>query len=258
MVISHEYRYVFVQSMKTASTAMAAELCNNYGGEHILEKHASIENFRSQANEDEETYFSFAGVRNPLDVAVSRYALRKQGRSADSQQAEQEQFITESGDDFNAYFYEFVVARYPDVFNIAVTPVGWETELFQSIDYIYKYEDLQQEFSTVLAMIGIDQKRELPLFNQTEGKGHFLNYYDMRTLRLACALFSDYMNHWGYKIPDKVKDASAIEYKVQQLSTLRKLFADTSPSFLGRTLFRRQNQLNEQVIALLDEILCSP
>ena len=59
--------------MKTASSAVAAELCENYAGEMILKKHSTIAEFRRQATEDEKSYFTFAGVRNPLDVAVSRY-----------------------------------------------------------------------------------------------------------------------------------------------------------------------------------------
>jgi hypothetical protein len=257
MVVSHRYRYVFIQTMKTASSAVAKELCDNYGGEFIFEKHDPIQVFRSQATEDEKTYFSFAGVRNPLDVAVSRYMVRKEGQGTHPQNIKQTKFIHDNNADFNKFFYEFMIARHPKPSNIAIVPRDWQGAKFQSIDYIYKYENLQQEFSAILSKLGIEQKRALPLLNQTSGKTDYLDYYDERTLRLASVLCSDYMQHWGYELPGVITDVGAIEYKLQRLEVLRKLLSDRPQGFLNRILFHRQKQFKEEFVALLDEIIYS-
>ena len=73
MVISHKYRYVFIEVPLTASWAIRNELCMHYGGEPILHKHATYIEFERIASEEENGYFKFATVRNPLDVVVSQY-----------------------------------------------------------------------------------------------------------------------------------------------------------------------------------------
>ncbi len=200
MVVSHHYKYVFMQTMKTASTAIAKELCDNYEGEMILHKHASYAEYLAQANMREKQYFSFAGVRNPLDVAVSRYELRKSARGPREDQTNrvQNQYIAASGADFTQFFTEFMVNRGVD---FASVPLNWRSKSFQSIDYIYQYENLQHEFSTILRLAGIEQKRPLPLVNKTTGKDHYLEYYDNVTLQFAYTLFEDYLRRWGYDVP---------------------------------------------------------
>ena len=184
--------------MKTASTAIAAELCEIYGGEMILHKHASMGEFQSQASNSEKRYFSFAGVRNPLDVAVSRFVLRKAGRNSDDDHRAQKAFIESTGGDFNKYFVEYVVSRHRK--NIGIVPSDWNSPSFQSIDYIYNYENLEFAFPEILRKIGIEPVRDLPAFNQTFSKKPFLDYYDERTLQLACQVFRDYMAMWNYEV----------------------------------------------------------
>ena len=222
MVVSHQYEYVFMQTMKTASTAIAKELCENYAGEMILHKHASYAEFLSQANAREKQYFSFAGVRNPLDVAVSRYELRKSARGPREDQVNQVQnrYIENSGAEFPQFFIEFMVNRGVD---FASVPLNWRSKSFQSIDYIYKYENLQQEFSTILRLAGIEQNRPLPLVNKTTGKDHYLDYYDETTLQFAYTFFQDYLRRWGYDLQEhmlrKLTPAQSFRYQRNKLQS---------------------------------------
>jgi hypothetical protein len=219
MVISHRHRYVFVQTMKTASSAIAAELCENYSGEMILHKHASYKEYLAQASGNEKQYFSFAGVRNPLDVAVSRYELRKSesGEQKNLEHRAQSRFAHMPGVEFNQFFVEFVLGRGADIGSV---PLTWRNENFQSLSFIYKYENLQQDFSEILAVLGITQRRLLPMLNKTKTKDHFFQYYDKPTLRLAYAFYAEYLLRWGYDLP------LALRLKIMRnniRSTLRKL-----------------------------------
>ena len=228
MVISHRHRYVFIQTMKTATTAIAAELCENYDGEMRLHKHASLSQFLAQASDDEKTYFSFAGVRNPLDVAVSRFELRRTARrNMDESHREQARFIRENGGDYGAYFRKFGALRADGGADIGTVPLNWNSDEFLAIDYIYRYENLQQEFSSILAKIGVQQLRALPLKNTTTGKADFMSYYDDETLALAYRRYFAYLDHWGYEVPSDVR--SRLERERRQ-KRLRGLFG----SVLGR------------------------
>ena len=73
MVISHKYRYLFIEIPLTGSWAIRKELCEFYGGQQILHKHATYHEFQQSATDDEQAYFVFATVRNPLDSMVSAF-----------------------------------------------------------------------------------------------------------------------------------------------------------------------------------------
>ena len=234
MVISHQYKYVFMQTMKTASTAIAKELCEKYAGEMILHKHASYGEFLAQAKPQEKQYFSFAGVRNPLDVAVSRYELRKSARgpSRDQVNRMQNRYIDDTGASFSQFFTEFMVNRGVD---FATVPLNWRSSSFQSIDYIYKYENLQQEFSAILSLAGIHQLRPLPLVNKTSGKAHFLEYYDETTLQFAYTLFEDYLRRWGYDVQENMLRRLTLAQKLRyHRNSLQSRYGETALWSLAR------------------------
>jgi len=187
--------------MKTASTAIQAELCEMYGGSCILKKHASIDEFRAQASADERECFSFTGVRNPMDVAVSRYVMRKQGLQREKTRSNFRQyaFIKKNSADFNAYFQEFVGRR--NWVGIGIVPTDWKKRSFQSINYIYRYENLHREFPLILNMLGLNLIRPLPPLNISAAKLHFMDYYDAKSLKIARKAFGKYMRRWGYEVP---------------------------------------------------------
>ena len=70
MVISHKYRYIYIESPMTGSTAVAEELVLNYEGVRILRKHALPFELRKEGLILED-YFVFTNIRNPLVSIVS-------------------------------------------------------------------------------------------------------------------------------------------------------------------------------------------
>ncbi len=189
--------------MKTGSSAIAKELCDIYDGEHVLNKHSSHAEFLDWANGPDRGFFSFAGVRNPLDVVVSRYLLRKAGRGArdrlgiNDDNLQQIRFIRETGADFNAYFKEFVINR--KMHYLGEVPIDWRNNSFRAIDYIYRFEDLQQEMALIFDRLGLNMVRPIPAFNQTASKKPYLAYYNRDTLALACRVFGEYLDYWNYE-----------------------------------------------------------
>ncbi len=78
MIISHRYRYIFVEIPLTASWSVRDVLSQHYEGEPIFHKHATFREFSRTASEEQKTYFVFGAVRNPLEVLVSRYVKIQQ------------------------------------------------------------------------------------------------------------------------------------------------------------------------------------
>jgi hypothetical protein len=128
MIISHEHKLVFIEIHLTASWAIHNELCQNYGGESILHKHATYAEFRRHATNEELDYFVFATVRNPLDKIVSTYHKLKNNFKevysnagslpqgvVDYSDVNKYQYVKSYRVDFESYFRRFYKIAYSDM-----------------------------------------------------------------------------------------------------------------------------------------------
>jgi hypothetical protein len=236
MIISRENRYVFVELPRTGSTAVQKELLHNYAGERILQKHATYRDYLRQASDDEKRFFAFSSIRNPLDDAVSRYYKLKtdhHGRYTDPirlkyrvgrlgaerlrvgefpenrklrrrslhERLENRKYrsIRDDDLDFSTFFLRFYRAPYDN----------WSRLDHERLDYVIRFENLEEDFTTVLEMIGLEPKRPLPRLNRTaERPGTFVDEYSPAAIRRATWVFGPYMERWGYELPAGWEDAS--------------------------------------------------
>ena len=77
MVISHYYKYIFIETPQTGCSAIRNELLENYKGEIILNKHSVYSEFLASASKEEREYFAFSSIRNPLDKHTSSFLKLK-------------------------------------------------------------------------------------------------------------------------------------------------------------------------------------
>ncbi len=208
MIVSHQHRYVFVEVPRTGSTAVSAELREHYGGEPILRKHATYSDYLRHATGEMSEYFAFSTVRNPLDVAVTRYVhLREnpRGHFTDPEQiavrnsiaGRLERRVYRWVHEHDATFEEFLLRWY-------VVPYDTWTSLDHArLDHVMRYESLASDFGEVLHRVGIQPVRPLPARNVTPNKGSdFASYYTPRAIRRARWIFGPYMQEWNYEFPD--------------------------------------------------------
>jgi hypothetical protein len=214
MIISHQYRYLFVQLPQTACTSIARELIENYAGEKILHKHSTYDEFLKIATPEEKTYFAFSCMRNPVDRAVSMYFKYKTDHKGEYSNLEQSaenlplaikreatrfKYIQDNNLDFTEYFKS--VHKFPYV--------TWSILDHHKFDYIIYYEKLQQGFMEVLRQLDIEPKRELPVFNKTGEKDRDpFTCFPPELRDRAKWIFGPYMNKWGYKFPESWGDTS--------------------------------------------------
>ncbi|MBI5030580.1 MAG: sulfotransferase family 2 domain-containing protein [Chloroflexi bacterium] len=207
MIISHTHKYVFVALPQTGSTAISHELRQQYGGEKILFKHATYENFLKIATPEEKEYFVFSCVRNPLDYAVSQYFKYvtdhkhkytdpdnlKRLRGIVAQMYRQRfEFVRQQQPTFPAYFKRYYRTPYSN----------WSSLSHKKFDFIIRFERLQQDFAEALQRIGIEPVRPLPRTNPTRQKSqNFLSYYTPDIREHAKWVFGPYMKQWGYEFP---------------------------------------------------------
>jgi len=216
MIVSHEYKYLFVELPHTGSTSISKELREHYGGHTILAKHSPYNKFLRSASAEEKAYFVFSGIRNPLDVAVTEYfrlktnhkeaftkpkKWKKNGGWVPEYQLKQFKFIQDYNADFATFFKKYYKSPYD----------SWSCLSHKRFDFVIRFENLQDDFSKILHMLGIEQKRLLPTNNKTGGKRDFLSYYTPEIQDQAKRVFGPFMKKWNYSFPPEWGNSSVSE-----------------------------------------------
>lgn len=231
MIISHEHKYVYIALPRTGSTAVEKELLAEYAGQRIMNKHSTYGDFLKKASEEERRYFAFSSIRNPLDDAVSRYfkirtdhnsrytdpvrrryrvgnvgaeAMRKTGRDRQGRRPAKRapielmenrhfDYIRRTGADFPTYFKRYY--RLPHD--------TWARLDHDRLDFVIRFESIDEDFDTALDLIGVRKTRPLPAKNTTSKKDRdFGSYYTPEVIPRAKWVFGPYMRRWGYLFPE--------------------------------------------------------
>lgn len=219
MVISDRYEYVFLELPNTATVAIHQELCEHYEGIPVLApgvgRHIHYHQFLETAEPEQREYFAFSCIRNPLDVVVTNYfklrtnqggiftepsLWKRNGGWVTDRDLQKFQFIRETDADFAAYFRRYY--RFPPYDN-------WSSLAHRELDFVIRFENLQDDFFHVLELLGIEPKRPLPVRNKTAGREEaFWSYYTPEIRRQAVRVFGPFMKMWGYGFPSNWGDCS--------------------------------------------------
>jgi hypothetical protein len=207
MIISHRYRYVFVEVPRTGSTSVSTELIENYDGQAILRKHASYRDFLHVASKDERGYFTFSAVRNPLDIAVTRYVRLKDDtqhlyddprkiavRNSIASRLERRihAWVERTEADFETFIRRWYLLPYDT----------WTTLDHKRMNATLRFETLAADFEATLRQMGITPLRDLPVRNVTPGRDRdWASHYTPGAIRRAAWVFGPYMETWGYSFP---------------------------------------------------------
>ena len=233
MIISHKYKYVFVEVPHTGSTAIASELIENYEGVPVLKKHSHYIDYMRYADGDEKKYFAFSGIRNPLDEAVSVYLkikgnhkgnytnprkLVKNGGFIAPKDIDKYLYVVDGNAAFSDYFLRYYKKPFDNINCLSA----------RHMKSIIRFENLVCDFDCVIKALGVDPVRRLPLVNKTEGKSSYIDYYDNEeVVKNAVEIFGPFMKKWGYSFPSqwgdvKVSLKSLVKFKIYE--NLRKIY----------------------------------
>lgn len=220
MVISHQHRYLFLELPRTGSTAVSKELCQLYGGERILKKHATYKDFLRTASNEEENYFVFSSIRNPADKILSLYFKYKTDqRGYDDKETHrggnpliawllktQFRYVHDRNASFEQFFKRFYRLPYDD----------WSCLDHPKLDYVIHFERLAEEFDEVLRRIGLEPVQPLPVVNKTSAREYdFWSYYTPEIRARAQWVFGPYLRRWGYEFPG---DWEKVEFRTDELA----------------------------------------
>ena len=197
-MISHKHKFIFIHIPKTGGTSIESALKINQ--EHKDHKYykKTLKNYND--------FFVFTIVRNPFDRAVSDYNWATNTKYPCPAQKLKEMFINKS---FKYFLDNYYNLKYEDVKsfkglnwfkNHHLTHCREQLDLLNpvcEVDYIMRFETLQQDFNTVCDKIGIP-RQHLPHANKSKHK-HYTEYYDDETRQIVAEKYAKDIEYFGYK-----------------------------------------------------------
>lgn len=232
MIISDKNKYLFIEVPQTGSVALSHELCTYYDGRKILEKHSFYSDFLKIATPEQKKFFVFAGVRNPLDEAITNYYKLKTNYGQEFTDPVKQKNIKpvrklvvmrmfedvhNQDMDFQTYFIKYYNRPYNNF--ACLIP--------ERCDFLIRFENLQTDFARLLQCLRLEQVRPLPVRNPTKGRSKdFLSYYSPAMIPKAKRVFGPFMKQWGYEFPaewGESKTSLLYQLKFETYTFLRKV-----------------------------------
>ena len=146
--------------------------------------HVSASEVKKKLRAKYEKYFTFSFVRNPWDWCISIYHYISQ---------------TPSHRGFNLYNRYGNFANYVKSSSQKHLQSDWffDKENKPCVDFIGKFETLQQDFNTICDKIGIPRQK-LPHKNKSNHK-HYTEYYDDETRQIVAELYAKDIDYFEYE-----------------------------------------------------------
>ena len=203
-MISHRHKCIFIHIPKCGGTSIEDILFkplkerttkdlwmlpNEYqtgGLQHLMSSHIIEE----VGGDIFSKYFTFSFVRNPWDKMVSQYNYTI---------AKRKDLLDHIGITKSASFEEYInCVSSTEIF------VQWDQQykfLYINkkcvVDFIGRFENLQEDFNVVCNKIGIPQQ-QLPHKNATKHK-HYTEYYDDETRQIVAEKYAKDIEYFGYE-----------------------------------------------------------
>jgi len=208
MIISHKYKFLFIGLPFSASSAITKELHANYEGKPYLRKHSLYHEFKKVATKDEQKYFVFAVLRNPMEIAITVYEKMKANAKGNFTNPElfkengghitknhrlRFNFIKDNNASFQEYFLKFHNKPYDNLSSITL----------DNCDFVIKYENIAKDYMLALKKAGIGNPYPLPVANKTVGKkGSMSDYYNEEIKKQAIYVFGPFLTKYNYSFPE--------------------------------------------------------
>jgi len=209
---NHDLKAIFIHIPKTAGLSIRNCLSNNgfYHKGHVSNfytrdttistRHQPSKNLNKNCIDN---YFKFCFVRNPWDIVVSSFlwwhGMYEWSKRTGRGHNRKKKIATEISE---MTFHDFV-KKYPHKINeVDHQNLGqhfWledETEN-KTVDFIGKFENLQEDFNIICDKIGIP-KQQLSHKNATK-RNHYTEYYNDETQEIVAKKYAKDIEYFGYK-----------------------------------------------------------
>jgi len=188
-MISDKHKVVFLHVPKCAGTSMEVYLKNF---EFYIVGHYHTCHRELLKNNKYKNYYKFSFVRNPYDKMVSEFKWYTDQSNKWNSPHCREYY---KGLDFKTFVSQFITLHLGDPYHQCsqysiLNPL-------EQINFIGRFENLQQDFNVVCDKIGIPQQ-QLPHKNKNKHK-NYTEYYDDETKQIVSEIYAKDIEYFGYK-----------------------------------------------------------
>lgn len=201
-MICKKRKLIFIHIPKTGGTSVD---CLFKGS---MQNHSCLKDYENYlSTEVMKQYFKFTTVRNPFDLLVSSYnmivkriqqnhlhTLKQFGCNVFSF----EEYLKDKIQNYIVGTEPFISTNFShSMFN--QNQIDWikDSQGKINIDYIMKFENLQEDFDIVCDKIGIPRKN-LPHINKMNHK-HYSEYYNKTTKQIVEEKYAEDIQHFKYQ-----------------------------------------------------------
>ena len=196
-MIGHKHKFIFIHINKAGGTSIEHTLKKSGGqlpfknqsvGYTKHNHHVTAEQYSNTEYWD--TYFKFTIVRNPWDKECSDFHYHNKLR------LKRKQPLIES---FRSFFQldEQKTDSNMKIWHSNQLDWLYSDNKKMELDFIGRFENLQEDFNTACDKIGIPQQ-QLPHTNKSNHK-HYTEYYDEETKSIVAEKYAKDIEYFGYK-----------------------------------------------------------
>ena len=189
-MISNQHKCFFIHIPKTGGGTIDNVLSvgDDTYYENIKMYHYNCNQWREKYPTEWKTYFKFTFVRNPWDLRVSYYFYNKTQGTFRGKHARNKSF---------SEYVKFYSAKSKKKTLIAKPQMYFLGGNVNNVDFIGRFENLQEDFDIVCDKIGIP-KQKLPHKNKSQHK-HYTEYYDDETREIVAEYYAKDIEYFNYK-----------------------------------------------------------
>lgn len=211
-MIINKLKCVFVHIPKTAGSSIEKVLYPSLGlissmsdvklfagwdsKNKIWMQHATMQQINDLYMEDVSEYFKFSFVRNPYERAVSDWKFLRGGGNEKCRSKTFLKYLNRDG-----YFKRMLSNQKDRSTRIDHTYRQYDFIYDKNgnclIDFIGRFENLQEDFNVVCEKIGIP-RLNLPHLNKSNHK-HYTEYYDDETKQIVAEKYAKDIEYFGYE-----------------------------------------------------------
>ncbi len=227
MILGPKGTYLFVEIPHTATTAIAAELVDHYGGTSILSKHTTAFEFNRSGVKLAPGAPIVASIRDPFDFVFTFYTKLRTGHDGflDSPAAQ-----VSAGGHVTPRMRKMrrrIVSGSLSYSEFLLRSYRWPYDAYggpslDQFDIVMRFENLQADFSAMLAELRLEQLRPLPKKNQSNrGELNLQAEFGGDDRQKASNILGPLALEWGYSMPDGFPEPTA--FSVKTFSGIREL-----------------------------------
>lgn len=181
-MIHHKNKFIFVEIPKTGTTTICSALNSNY--DFATWRHRTFMQYRNEYPIKAKEYFKFSFVRNPWDKLVSQFHFNRGKFGMENYS-------------FKDYIRAFHAGHVVSIRSQSYLPWLVDENGIIAVDFIGRFENLQNDFDHLCDQIGIENKK-LPHKNSTKHE-HYTKYYDKESRRLVAEKYAKDIEYFGYE-----------------------------------------------------------